>query len=400
MSYSGLDTSYYLNKYADIRNDGWASRNPYQHYINNGRHEGRFANFAEEDAFQKSKDRKDFACILYEGINYTGKAVYLPAGNFNMTSFGFNDKTNSIKINVNTGVVLFSSFGSNEGNVPFGKAVFLEKDCPNLADFNFTNITTQIQVITNSVDLEVYKGFDEQFYTKENPDVKRAGFENGFMHFILYGKNENNRPKNKAEKIQLLKKNGGIFYIPSWLPENKDDDVISKNQNLAREVITGIKTIIGVNDLTFPKKIKDFVLELNDLPNYYITIDVNDQSINQGPEYLAQRTQNCGGDSFNAWERNKRNNFFNCVDGFNPRYARTMNLRRASEMQLKFLTDARSKLNMILKENVIDDTVQQSLENEKELDNVDDNTFSTNWYAVGALGLVILVISYFTFVQK
>lgn len=400
MSYVNFDSNYYLNKYPDVRNNDFASKNPYLHYLFNGRYEGRFANIAEEDAFNKREKRTDFACILYEGINYAGKAIYLPAGKFNMAAFGSNDKINSVKINPNSGVVLCEGFGSNEGNIPFYKAIFLDKDCPNLAEFNFQNITTQVEVIADKKTLDIYSGFDEQFYWKENPDVPRAGFSNGFIHYYNFGKNESNRPKNKNEKIQLLKKNGGIFYIPDWFAENKNDATVLKNQNLAREVITQIKTMIGVNDLTFPKKIKEFVLELNDLPNYYVSIDINDQSINQGPEYIIQRTQSCGKDSFNAWETNARDNFFNCVNGFNPRYARTMNLRKASQMQLDFLQDQRAKLQMILKENVIDDAVAESISTEKELDATNEDTYKVNWSAVGILSVVILIIGYFTLIKK
>lgn len=400
MAYINFDANYYLNKYADVRNDAWAGSNPYQHYLGNGRHEGRFANIAEEDAFNKREKRNDFACILYEGINYTGKAIYLPAGKFNMVAFGSNDKINSIKINPNSGVVLCEGFGSNEGNIPFYKAIFLDKDCANLADFSFQNIATQVEVITDKKMLDTYVGFDEAFYLKENPDVARSNFANGFIHYYNFGKNESHRSKNKTEKIQLLKKNGGIFYMPDYYPENKSDAIVLKNQNLAREVITQIRTMIGVNDLTFPKKIKEFILELNDLPNYYVAINIGDESVNEGPEYISQRTQNCGGDSFQAWERNKRDNFFNCVNGFNPRYARTMNLRKASQMQLDFLQDQRSKLQMLLKENVIDDAISESTSTEKELDDTTNDTYKVNWSAVSILGVVILIIGYFTLIKK
>lgn len=239
-----FDRNYYMTKYPDVANvvnRGSYQGDPYNHYLEYGRVEGRFANRKEELAFNQKDKNDDYGVILFDEKNFGGKKIFLPEGKFNILAFGFNDMLSSLKLQKGYAVKLWEHWGMadhyqnnsrrDDGNM-IGRNVFIYTDVADLSDkkFDFDNTMTVIEVIksngatrtngqlpkSNNYDTDTPNWFDENFYISQSLELQTwLGFNllfagQAYHHWYFTGKQQGLAPNQKNEYPALI-----MPYLPT-----------------------------------------------------------------------------------------------------------------------------------------------------------------------------------------
>ncbi len=92
--------------------------------------------------------------------------------------------------------------------------------------------------------LKDFKWFNKDYYLKENPKVKKSGID-PLMHYILLGYEEGFLPSEKFKKIYYYLKDSGLFDEDYYLKKNPD--VKKSGENPLLDYI-----LFGYKDVKFP----------------------------------------------------------------------------------------------------------------------------------------------------
>lgn len=173
----------------------------------------------------------------------------------------------------------------------------------------------------------------------------------GFLDKLKKSSSSQSEPTTHTN---MLRSNG--FLVLSLVPEEFEllTEVI-QNRNLSRQLlnqILGMQKINGNIEGAFDFKI----------PNYYASTNFDDQATyNHNAEpYLSERQKACG-DKPAGIKFKKVNRWYDCLDNFNKKYARTRNAIIASDKERAWLDMKLKELEALTGQKVIANTSQTDL---------------------------------------